>query len=230
MKTWKNGCLSLMTTLLCGTAAAQSYDPPGHPLLHSHMPPGMIGALQTTVSRNPIAGYLQPVRLEGPAGTEFALPIGGGSFETPKSNLMAGLFVGPVYRVAMTGLPDAAGAELFPTIEIIDRTYPPPGLETTYPIVVRIDADDIEAARMGQMVTRVIYLEDPGTAVPLVQPETGLPPSEVSAMLDPMHVADALGRPVAILRLGSLAPPRQPAAMDQFFFGYPSWAPVYDVE
>ena len=211
-------------------ASAQSDHRPGHHLLSSHMPPGMIGALQTTVSRNPIRGYLQPVRFEGPRGVQFALPVGGNGFEQPKSDLMAGLFVGSVYRVQMTGLPGAAGAELYPTIEIIDRTYPPPGLETTYPMIVRLDAEDIEAARAGQMVTRVIYLEDPGTAVPLVELESGLPPAEVSAMLDPMHVADALGRPVAILRIGSLAPPRQPAAMNQFFFGYPSWAPVHEVE
>ena len=51
-------------------------------------------------------------------------------------------------------------------------------------------------------------------------------PVEVAEHQDALAVADRLGRPVAIVRLGSLAPPRTPALMPGFFFGFPAWAPI----
>ena len=47
---------------------------------------------------------------------------------------------------------------------------------------------------------------------------------------DPLEVADRMGRPVAIVRIGSMAPPREPVLLPQFFFGNPSWAPIYQPE
>ncbi len=71
-------------------------------------------------------GYFQPVAFVGPPGVHFSLPQGGG-FADRSESLQAGLLVGGVYRFQITGIPGAEGAELYPTIEVIDRTYPPPG-------------------------------------------------------------------------------------------------------
>jgi hypothetical protein len=140
--------------------------------------------------------------------------------------LTAGLLIGGVYRFQITHIPGAEGAELFPTIEVIDRTYPPPGLATRYPIEVMLDEEDFKAALSGQLVTRVIYLEDPETATPMVQtPETNRP-LELADNQDALEVADQLGRPVAIVRIGSVAPPSAQALLPEFFFGYPAWAPI----
>ena len=50
-------------------------------------------------------------------------------------------------------------------------------------------------------------------------------PFEVSEFQDPLAVADEYGRPVAIVRIGSLTPPSQESLLPEFFFGYPQWAP-----
>ncbi len=59
----------------------------------------------------------------------------------------------------------------------------------------------------GKFVTRVIYLEDPNHAVPVAtggeKPQTFF---EVRPTDDPLEIADQLGRPVAILRLGGRLP------------------------
>ena len=59
----------------------------------------------------------------------------------------------------------------------------------------------------GKFVTRVIYLEDPLNAVPVAtgadKPQSFF---EVRPTDDPLAIADQLGRPVAILRLGGRLP------------------------
>lgn len=200
-----------------------------HRLFHGAMPPGQIAATRQIMTPYPMPPYFQPVAFQGPPGTRFSLALMG-SFETPVEDLMAGLMVGRVYRFQVTGIPGAEGAELFPSIEMVDRTFPPPGLATRYPIPIQLDQDDMSAALDGQLVTRVIYLEDPQTAVPLQQPKTGSVPIDVAESQDPLETADRLGRVVAILRIGSLAPPTVPELMPSFIFGSPPWAPIFQPE
>ena len=47
---------------------------------------------------------------------------------------------------------------------------------------------------------------------------------------DTLEVADRFGRPVAIIRIGSMTPPNAPQLMPQFFFGFPTWTPIYQPE
>ncbi|MEM8910192.1 MAG: hypothetical protein AAGC97_00385 [Planctomycetota bacterium] len=229
--------IPIMLASLAGASSAAEPLPPNPqlPLFHGRMPPGAIAATRQMMAMPqhpgimPAGPYFQPVRFEGPDGLQFSLAQMG-QFGEPQSELMAGLMVGQVYRFKITGLPSAEGAELFPTIEMVDRTYPPPGLATSYPIQVAIDEIDIASALDGQMVTRVIYLEDPQTAVPLRQPASGPVPIDVGESEDPLHMADRLGRVVAIVRIGSLAPPRARSLMPTFLFGSPPWAPIFKPE
>lgn len=219
-------CLSLSAF----AADPAAYLPGGnyHRLLNGDFPPGAIGQARLA-GRGPVAGYFQPVSIRGPQGTHFALPAGG-SLANSSETLHAGLLVGAVYRFQISQIPGSEGAELFPTIEVIDRTYPPPGMATRFPIEILLDQDDFRAALGGQMVTRVIYLEDPQTATPLVQTPQTNRPLEISDYQDALEVADHLGRPVAIVRIGSVAPPSSPALLPGFFFGYPVWAPFVQAE
>lgn len=219
-------CLSLPVV----AAEPATYLPGGnyHRMLSADYPPGVVGQARLA-GRGPVAGYFQPVAVSGPAGARFALPTGG-SLAASSERLTAGLLVGGVYRFQITEIPGAVGAELFPTIEVIDRTYPPPGLALQFPIQIVLDEEDFAAALGGQLVTRVIYLEDPETAVPMVQtPETNRP-LELPEFEDALSAADRLGRPVAIVRIGSVAPPSSPALLPEFFFGYPAWAPILQAE
>jgi hypothetical protein len=199
-----------------------------HPLFTGDAPPGVLGTARA-MGRGPIQGYFQPVAFSGPRGTKFALPDNG-AFAAAETKLMAGLLIGAVYRFQIIGIPGAEGAELYPTVELLDRTYPPAGLATRFPIPINLDQDDLDAALEGQMVTRVIYLEDPETAIPLPETPTTSRAIEISQFQDPLEVADRLGRPVAIVRIGSLVPPATQELMPQFYFGYPAWTPIFQPE
>ena len=190
------------------------------------MPPGYLGGARLQGrGPGPVMGYFQPIAFHGPEGTQFALANSNAFFDSEES-LQAGLMIGSVYRFKITNMPGREGAELYPTVEVIDRTYPPPGLATKYPIEIYLDDEDLRAALDGQMVTRVIYLEDPQSATPLQQTHASERPIEASHYQDALEVADRFGRPVAIVRMGSVAPPRSPALLPGFFFGSPAWAPI----
>ncbi|MGI9473030.1 MAG: hypothetical protein ACR2NZ_15930 [Rubripirellula sp.] len=222
----------VVATFVSGSQAADPADYLGyksnHRILSSDLPPGVLGQARLA-GRGCVAGYYQPIAFMGPEGARFALPQGG-SFADTKEVLNAGVLVGSVYRFQVTRIPGAEGAELYPTIEVIDRTYPPPGLATRYPIVIQLDQDDFDAAMAGQLVTRVVYLEDPDTATPIEQTPITNRPVEAAEYQDALEVADRLGRPVAIVRIGSVAPPRSLALLPQFFFGNPIWAPIHEPE
>ena len=83
-----------------------------------------------------------------------------------RSVRLVGLLVAPVYRLKITGIRNREGQEVFPTLEIVDRTYPPLGQELRHPIPIEITAEDLELALEGKFVTRVVYIEDPRQALP----------------------------------------------------------------
>lgn len=229
----KRAAAVLIAASLLGLPSGDAADPsdylstaPTHRIFNGGMPPGVIAATRAAMSHQVQPPYYQPVQFQGPRGVEFSMSQYG-SFDEGDPNLMAGLLVGQVYRFRVTNIPRNPGTELYPTIEMVDRTYPPPGLATRFPIPITLDEEDLEAAMRGRLVTRVIYLEDPQTATPLTQPETGPVPFDVPEYQDPLVMADLRGRTVAILRIGSLVPPREPELHPQFFFGYPSWAPIF---
>lgn len=214
-------------TRWAAAADPSDYLPIGnqHHLYAGDMPAGRIAATKQMMGYA-TAPYYQPVQFQGPPGLRFSLAQYG-EFPAGQADLMAGLMVGRVYRFRVSGIRSAQGAELFPTIEMIARTYPPPGLATSYPVPITLDEDDLSAALEGKLVTRVIYLEDPQTATPLPQLESGPDAIDVPEYQDPLQLADLRGRVIAILRIGSVAPPRADALKAEFFYGHPMWAPIF---
>ncbi|MEC7355705.1 MAG: hypothetical protein VYE53_11260, partial [Planctomycetota bacterium] len=134
------------------------------------LPPGQVGQMQ--LSRGgPLAGYFQPVRMTVPKGAQVSL-CAEDHFEAFEANQAdAGMLVSGVYRTRVTRIPGQAGFEVYPTIEIINRLFPPQGQEQKYPIPVVITQEDLERAIEGQFVVRVVYLEDPLLALPVRQRE-----------------------------------------------------------
>ena len=222
-------CLFVLTA--CNASAQQPGQPLDlsgrHPLYNKTLPPGGIWQSPTAVTMH--QGTFQPVAFFGPQGTKFSLPQNGSHGEG-QPQLMAGLMVGAVYRFRITEIPRAIGAELYPTVELIGRTYPPPGLETQFPIPINLSESDLQEALDGNLVTRVIYLEDPQTATPIAQERTDSRPIDIPMNQDALATADSFGRPIAIVRLGSKSPPKNPTLDAQFNFGYPAWAPIYQPE
>ncbi len=185
------------------------------------MPPGAIGSRQLQRG-GPLAGFFQPVEIKAPPGVSISLAVANQFGPAENTSRRVGLLIGGVYRLRLTNipLPQAEGMEIFPSIEIIDRTYAPVDQQLRFAIPVEIAREDIELALQGRFVTRVIYLEDPHTALP-IRSAGGQAWVDVGSGQDPLAMADTLGRPVAILRLGARVPDQGPDP--NFYFGSPAW-------
>jgi len=229
--------LLLLATLLVLAAANIAQAQSGQvPLYTEKLNPGTIGQFQNLKGRG-IPGYSQPIQMVLPEGAHVSAVVGGDFTEEAPAPQTYGCLIGAVYRFRVTQIPFRPGAELYPSVEVIDRTYPPPGLELQFPIPVHITQEELQYALEGKFVTRVIYLENPRTAIPNAYEPGFQPWFEVEPGTDPIVTADSLGRPVAILRLGS----RRPTAEDvpgEFtyqsppiqLFGNPPPAPAGGVE
>ncbi|NQU20904.1 MAG: hypothetical protein HQ567_06440 [Candidatus Nealsonbacteria bacterium] len=198
-------------------------QPDVHYLHHGAMPPGAIGSRQLQRG-GPLPGYFQPVEIKAPPGALVSL-ASEGRFDRPqRAPLRAGLLIGQVYRFRVMKIPRNPGVELFPTIEVIDRLYSPQGQQWRFAIPVELTQEDLELARDGKFVTRVIYLENPRAATPVAEDLQRQNWYEVGPKGDPLVAADTLGRPVAILRLGIRVPDANEGPDMSFLFGCPPLA------
>lgn len=196
--------LSLVAGLV-SCVAVRAQPPARHYLHHQYLPPGAIG--QQQLMRHPsIPGYYQAVEVLAPPGATVTFLDPGSVPEPQPAPVLAGMQVGFVYSFKLSGLPNREGVELFPTVEIINRLYPPEGAKTRFPIPIEISEDDISQALGGLFVTRVVYMEDPEQALPRADPPKTQREIDVAPHEDPLHVADRLGRPMAIIRIGSRVP------------------------
>jgi uncharacterized repeat protein (TIGR01451 family) len=182
-------------------------------------------AFHTGLPSEPVRGYFQPVSIRTPEGTSLAGVAAGQFTERLPSPFQAGLLIGCDYRLRITGIPFNPGKELFPTVTVIARTYPPQGQELEFPIVVNLTLEDLELALAGRYITRVIYLENPKAALPV---QTG-GEEQLSHDIqsgDPVAAAATQGLPVAIVRIGGRVPPQNtPNGLlnPEFCFGSPPW-------
>ena len=180
---------------------------------HNHqVSPGAIGHQQPLPGEPLREYYSQPVRIIAPGGATIA-PYDG-SRVGEYGGLNIGLQVGTVYRFHVYDISNLEGQQLYPSIEAVDRLYPPSGREQEFPIPVELAPVDLRLSATGKYVTRVIYVEDPDDPFPYdeADPNEELRTSEsqryfeVPPGTDPYVVAAGLGRPVAILRIGNRAP------------------------
>lgn len=216
-------CLTML--LACGHFATAFAQPPIHYIDGSDdLPPGEIGRRQL-MRGGPRVGYFQPVEVRVPKKAFVSLAVDGAFVPSEKPVANAGMLLGEVYRLRVSNIPGREDEEVFPSIEVIDRLYPPCGRETRYPIPVEITQEDLEMALEGKFVTRVIYLEDPANPMP-ERIVSGQPSFEARPNEDALQMADQFGRPMAILRLGTRVPDTDPNT-GLFLFGSPTIQP-YD--
>ncbi len=133
------------------------------------------------------------------------------------------MLIGSVYRLRVTNIPLQEGLEVYPTIEVIDRIYPPVGMEFKFPIPIELTQEELEMALDGKFVTRVIYLEEPEAALPVAEKPNEQSNFEAGEGENPLEVADNLGRPMAILRMGARVPDAT-GPDEKFLFGSPPLA------
>ena len=209
---------------LGATAALFAQQPPVHYLHHGVMPPGAIGSQQLQRG-GPLPGFYQPVEIKAPRGVLISLAVANQFDEAQPAPRKAGMLIGAVYRLRAANIPLAEGMEVFPTIEVIDRLYTPLDQAGRFAIPIELTENDLKLALDGKFVTRVIYLENPRDALPIRDNLQGQAWFEAAPGQDPLAVADALGRPVAILRLGGRLPDQAETPDPSFFYGSPPFVP-----
>lgn len=206
-------CLGTSAPLVAQSKVHYRYD--------SAPVPGAIGSEQLRRG-GPLPGFFQPVEIRAPQGALVSLAEES-TFSPPElAPIKVGLLVAPVYRLRVTGIPLNEGREVYPTLEIIDRTYAPTDLAHKFPILVELTREDLEQALDGKFVTRVIYLEDPSRALPYPQRADGHQNwFDVGPGANPLFIADTMGRPVAILRIGGRQPVDVAQPDEAFLYGCP---------
>jgi hypothetical protein len=188
-----------------------------HPLDH-RVPTGVAGRW-SALTRTSAFGAVQPVQFHLPGTGMVTFYLGSPQHAVPvNAPAQAGLSVGFTYRVRISNLPEFPGIEIYPTVELLDRLHAPAGLEQEFPVPIQITEADIQTVLQDQMVTKVIYVEQPDLAAPIDQNQPAgysrvetLPPAA-----NLLQAADLRGRPMAIVRIGGRIPdPRAPG--DEFY-------------
>ena len=156
---------------------------------------------------------VQVVRFQGPPGLivevlapePSPVPAGDGA-----GIITVGLRRGVAYRLRIGNIPERPQSELYPVIEVVGHLHRPEGIDPgKYPIRVIFNQDDLDdTVDRSRLVTKIIYLEDPDQAIPFRMPKDQVPVLTLGPTEPPLTVARALGRPVAIVRMGV----RQPTA------------------
>ncbi len=164
--------------------------------------------------------FFQPVRFQLPEGTKVEVASERGFQANLDAPGLFGLRPGDVYRFKLTEIPYHAGKELYPTIEMLGHLSPPPGHETEFPIPIEFSQEDLELAFDGNLITRVVFLDPPQTAIPL---DSTLPAGKIliesPPNINPVALAESRGRLMAILRVGSRIPDEGPNPNSDFYFG-----------
>ena len=202
----KNSSLkSSLATLFILFGSLNSLDAQNHLAPRGDLSPGIVGRA-TMVRRQNVFGYVQPTEIIVPKTSQIAY-FDEAKFSAPrKHRLKAGLRIGDVYRFKITMIKGFEGLELFPSVELVDRIYPARDKYLDFPIPIQISQQDLVNALSGQLITKVIYVEDPLRALPVKDIKGEQRVLHVGVGEDPLVEAEKLGRPVAILRLGSRTP------------------------
>lgn len=195
-----------------------------HYFLDARQAPGVVASAQVA-RRAPGVGTFQALSISAPKDVRIALAKDGQFLPGIEPPVVTGMLVGAVYRFQVTGIPFRPGEELYPTIEIIDRIYAPAGREHRFPIPIVLTEEDLRSALDGALVTRVIYLEDSEIAEPIAAVPGTQRTQDVGPKDNALQVADQLGRPVAILRIGSRVPSNT-VDLTGFLYGCPPWIPL----
>lgn len=226
MLSFRTALVALTLAMCCGwlssSAHAQvlpTYE--GFQPLSQHSSTGLAARFAEVAGRT---GYIQPVRFvldgEAQASIFYGPQVKEAALGSPAQ---VGLMVGHMYRIKVTNLPDKPGIEIFPTIELIDRLHPPAGQRDNFPVPVNITLDDVELALAGNLVTRVVYVEQPQIAAPYELDRTTVT-QNLQKLDNAVVEADRRGRPIAIVRIGG----RLPATHGEHPSFYGSGGPIME--
>ena len=214
--------MALLAAGAGGVDAQQTHPGNGrHYVYDQYVPPGVAGHM--SVMSGTVRPFVpQQVRIHLPE--EGKVTYYDGAVNRPVSVAapsQAAMVVGAMYRIKLSDMVRFPHTEFFPSIELIDELHPPPGQAERFPIEIELLEEELALAARGRMVTKVVYLEQPDR-VPLANLRDTPRVIDVAPGGNAIAEADALGRPIAIVRLGGRLP--DPHAPDVQFWG--SLAPI----
>lgn len=214
----------LLTAAYCGlmtvSAAAQQTHSSNdrHYIYDQFVPPGVAGQMHLA------SGELRP---SIPQQLRIHLPEPGvvtfynGTLSQPVMGTAPAQFAvqsGRFYRFQISGLTNYPHMEFYPSVELVGELHPPPGEAERFPIEVEILEEELRWVARGQMVTKVVYLEQ-ADRVPLRNLTGVARVIDVEQGQNAIAEADALGRPIAIVRIGGRTPD-----LNHFDAGF--WGPL----
>ncbi len=172
----------------------------------SHSAPAASAALPTDLGSLIRSGWVQVVRFENPIGATIEIASGSGLVSVPVPG-QVGLALGQTYRLRVSAIPDKPNVIVYPTIRLIGYVMPPAQVDPVeYPIPIHFLDRDFADAAEGRLVSNVVFLEDPVSAVPLKYPAGELPIVDIAPNDDALKRASSLGRPVVFIQLGNRVP------------------------
>lgn len=110
---------------------------------------------------------------------------------------------GGIYRLKLTNIPGHEGAERYPTIEVGPATPRTEAYLAHNAVPIQFTDEDFEQVRVGNYVTKVIYLPDPEFQELALANVDTLVSTRLDPGVDPIVEADRRGSILAVLRLGN---------------------------
>src|SRR5579859_4180227 len=145
------------------------------------------------------------IKVEGPAGMKVTFFRGTAGGQTATVPFTVGLRPGYVYRLLVSDVPDHPGATFSPTLEVRGSLLLANRLRNAeFPAALIFREEDFHSVRAGSLVTKVIVLERPDTAIPQASKADDPLQIDVAPNQDPLVAAQMHGQALLVMRLGQL--------------------------
>ena len=122
---------------------------------------------------------------------------------------MFALRIGQPYRLKIANIPNRPlGTAIYPIVEVKGRLHRPAEIDpTTFPIRLVVTEEEInQVLDGGRLITHLVYLERPETALPIALDKDDLPTLDLDPSENPLEVARRLGRIMAVVQVGGRVP------------------------
>jgi uncharacterized repeat protein (TIGR01451 family) len=147
------------------------------------------------------------VRFTGPTGMRAFFFQGRAPARRFNAPVSVGMRPGYCYRVRLTNLPGLPGLSLYPSIEVYGSLLVTAKLRAVdHPAQVTLTEDDIEAARRGNLITKIVYLENPDVAEPVASKPGEILEATMPRTTDLIAEAKSRGRLMLVVRIGAREP------------------------
>lgn len=176
-------------------------------------PPGAVAAIGALTGHNGPAG-MHPQRTEiyftGPLSMRiswYAPHAGGKGGFSPDYIEAPGRYnflQAAIYRLKLTDIPNRAGMELYPTLEVVPANQKTSAFLAHSAVPVTFTEEDFEQVASGNYVVKVIYLPDPQYQDLATTGPDELVSSRLEPGVDPIVEACKRGSILAVVRMGNI--------------------------